>query len=59
MNWIKCSERIPSQLEDVLVYDEEYKRIVVSYLNINENKFMECSGNVRYWMELPEVPKDV
>lgn len=60
--WIKCSERMPGDFEDVLVTDGV--DVEVKWLDENYcwDSFMENNSNIRscdvaYWMPLPEPPE--
>ncbi len=67
MEWIKCSDRLPEDRIDVLVYNGEACS-VSSYLKEFYNKFgyHEWSHNeeqfnyneVTHWMPLPQPPKE-
>lgn len=58
--WIKCSERMPEELEDVLVTDG--RSVEVMYLNfglwyVTSTDSAICGDEVTHWMPLPEPPE--
>jgi hypothetical protein len=64
MNWIKINEEdnttLPEFGKEVLIVSEE-GRISVEYRMHKENfiySHQTDSGCAKYWMELPELPKD-
>lgn len=64
MEWIKCSERLPEEYDNVLVIVES-KHIYVGYIDKKPDYwicFCECSDgsyikNPTHWMPLPEIHK--
>ena len=60
--WIKCSDRLPSQCEGVLIIIPEYEQKVwLGYLN--GNNFYNSNGKhslnqVTHWQPLPKPPHD-
>ena len=59
--WIECSERMPEELDDVLVTDGDNIEIKWwdgddwdSWVERNSNI---CSDDVTHWMPLPEPPE--
>lgn len=66
--WIPCSERLPEEQEDVLVYMKSgmYKSIHIGYaynggdwLIDGEFWYEEGDPSITHWMPLPEPPKEV
>ena len=64
--WIKCSERLPEPLEEVLVCLGGMKMIDVARFDPKfDNRFVTSSNvvftkdNITHWMPLPEKPEDV
>lgn len=65
MEWIKCSERLPSIGDNVListVLDNSSLRVcsacfMGSFWNIHWQLYLELE-KVNYWMILPNQPKD-
>lgn len=62
-NWIKCSERMPPEGEDVLVYDEsENSQHVASWsyqswvYGVSWDVNLECYPT--HWQPLPEPPRE-
>lgn len=58
--WIKCSERMPEELEDVLVTDGRsvevmYLRFSLWYVTSPDSAI--CGDEVTHWMPLPEPPE--
>lgn len=58
--WIKCSERMPEELEDVLVTDGRsvevmYLRLGLWYVTSQDSAI--CGDEVTHWMPLPEPPE--
>lgn len=64
MKWISVKERLPSEDQTVLVFDEFNKLIYTAHLYLGSwNCSCNChegSGvyNVSYWMPLPRPPID-
>ena len=63
--WIKCSERLPEPLEEVLVCLGGMKMIDVARFDPKfDNRFVTSSNvvftkdNITHWMPLPELPKE-
>ena len=66
-DWIKCSDRLPEEHEDVLVAmnDGKYKSIHVGYAYnggdwMIDGKFWHEEGDpsITHWMPLPDMPKE-
>ena len=61
--WIKCSERLPNECTQVLLYVDDYKypHITIGILNTNGD-FVHCddflSDDVTHWQPLPQPPID-
>lgn len=63
--WIKCSERMPEEFEEVLVSDGA--NVEVMWLDcyglwdcwVDGEDRMVCSDVVTHWMPLPEPPSPV
>lgn len=62
--WIKCSEKMPEQMRQVLFYDERFKDCVVGYYNKNYNAIqvgcalLGINGEYErftHWMPLPST----
>lgn len=58
--WVKCSERMPEELEDVLVSDGRsvevmYLRLGLWYVTSPDSAI--CGDEVTHWMPLPEPPE--
>ena len=67
MGWISVKDRLPESNEAVLVavLDKEgyfYRAIAVRYpcgdWDSNDDYFSQDEADVRYWMHLPEPPKE-
>lgn len=60
--WIKCSERMPEVMKDVLLFDRG--NMTVGWLEMGERKFYftwggRCSmSGISHWMPLPEPPEE-
>lgn len=54
--WISVEDRLPTPLEDVLVYCESSEEIYVSCLLKSTNDFIALE-KVTHWMPLPTPPK--
>jgi len=65
MRWFKCSERIPGDCEDVLVFDKD-EGVCRGYIHLGSWSHYPigsgagdgCLFNVTHWTNLPEKPKD-
>ena len=70
VDWIQCSDRLPKDEEEVLLYDGEkvssarcsYSPSGVIYFQHYDREYSEdwyprTDGNL-YWMPFPEPPKD-
>lgn len=58
--WIKCSERMPEELEDVLVTDGRVIEIMYRRFDTWYETSREAGGiygKVTHWMPLPEPPE--
>lgn len=61
MNWIKCSERMPTEQKRYICYNAEYSddyRVWIAHYDGN-NEFMAddgCYYNVTHWMHKPPAP---
>lgn len=56
MEWIKLSDKKPKKNEEVIIASEEGIIKTVAYRG---NDQFTTYLKVAYWMELPELPKDV
>ncbi len=62
--WIKCDDKLPKRLEQVLIYSE--RGIEFAYMLKNLDVFMinhtirsdKQLIKVTHWMQLPETPHD-
>lgn len=63
-DWIKCSDRLPSEYEYVLAwiesrYKPEYKSVTITYFYDGEFEIQAaCHFNVLYWRQLPPPPTE-
>lgn len=72
MEWVKCSDKLPEDGVEVLVYTPITKSITVAYLtydhddnpivyfiiDFDENDQNISLKDITHWMPLPEKPKD-
>lgn len=60
MKWIKCSERLPDVLTNVIiyVYDDSFNEILIGHLDIKKqwDSLYEYDAPVTHWMPLPDPP---
>ena len=65
--WIKCSERMPEEGEDVIIYDDLRQVHEGYYIQCGDYVSWEISSydpsyydevNVTHWMPLPEPPAE-
>ena len=65
--WIKCSEKMPQPMRQVLLYDERFKECAAGYYNKNYNAIqVGCAllgindeyERFTHWMPIPEPPKE-
>ena len=66
-DWIKCSEKMPEPMRQVLFYDERFKDCAAGYYNKNYNAIqvgcalLGINGEYEkftHWMPIPESPKE-
>ena len=63
-DWIKCSDRLPSEYEYVLAWIEsryrpEYKSVTITHFYDGEFEIQAaCHFNVLYWRQLPLPPTE-
>lgn len=56
--WISVKDRLPEDYKEVVVYDSEYKEIVIAFY---DSEFEEWTydnwfdGEITYWQPLPEL----
>ena len=57
--WIPCSERLPKQFEDVLVFDALNNTVFTVYYYKHDGWYngWDVEG-ITHWMPLPEPPKE-
>ncbi|HAJ4242739.1 TPA: DUF551 domain-containing protein [Escherichia coli] len=65
MNWVKCSERMPEETDDIIVVSDD---IVMSGISYSRRKGFYISAleydedapidDVTHWMPLPEPPSE-
>lgn len=71
MNWVKCSDRLPNDCEDVLIYCPINKKIVAASLfydankplffciiDFDENDHIAALYEITHWMPLPHKPEE-
>ena len=74
MTWIKCSDRLPQNLERVLIEKPLFQNIVIiamfveshdgapcfinDYRDIRNNLIIYKLDDVAIWQPLPKLPKD-
>jgi hypothetical protein len=65
--WIKCNEKMPEPMRQVLFYDECFKECATGYYNKNYNAIqVGCAllgidgeyERFTHWMPIPELPKE-
>lgn len=60
--WIKCSERLPKDSRDVIIYTDT-GIVGVGFCFVDAGKWVHlCAGGgmyvtVKYWMPLPDAPE--
>lgn len=55
-NWIKVEDRLPDNMQDVLVYDKNRGRIIGFYSDGQWGDDLRNYHQVTHWMPLPEAP---
>ena len=62
IEWIRADERVPEDMERVLcctVTKSGRKNIVMGYWDPDDERWVcGMNSNVRWWMPLPEMPKE-
>ncbi|RLA66565.1 MAG: hypothetical protein DRQ88_05920 [Epsilonproteobacteria bacterium] len=64
--WIKCSDRMPDEWEDVLIWAAKDENVEMAYFNNQDelkdywqnNSFTWATDEVSYWMPLPSPPEE-
>lgn len=59
MEWVKCSDRMPSQFIEVLVCTEDGSRYIAALnmqMNWDDGDFFDDIQHVTHWQPLPEPP---
>jgi hypothetical protein len=55
-NWIKVEDRLPDNMQDVLMYDKNRGRIIGFYSGDQWSDDQRDYRQVTHWMPLPDPP---
>lgn len=61
MEWVKCSDMMPSQFIEVLVCTEDGSRYIAALnmqMNWDDGDFFDDIQHVTHWQPLPEPPTE-
>lgn len=57
-NWIKVEDRLPDNMQDVLMYDKNRGRIIGFYSGGQWGDDLRNYHQVTHWMPLPDPPPE-